>query len=285
VWAFALPWGIEAPATICVRDEPDAVARKITKIVPYRDGGFAILAPYHNARRGFLMKYAFDYRQTGRVQVSMKDIVEYSADDRVKLSYHADGFVQFSSEGTNRIVSGRDPKTGRPRGIGVLTNPLIKPILTGPNCGITAWGLVDFAAAKPTELKRSILFSPDDFHHHADEQPDECNGILIEFFSFTPHFLPHIRQLPNGTLTLPLWHNGYEGHGAHFDFRVLLLPDQPVFLGVICHRIKTDFPASSGFNLAGPGEANDSPIKDVIQAMYPAPSDKDLPSIMYPPTV
>jgi len=69
--------------TIAIEDQ--GTLRKITKIVPYKQGGFAVLAPYHNARQGFLAKHPVDYSQP-TFKIRLEDMVAYSAEDRVKLS-------------------------------------------------------------------------------------------------------------------------------------------------------------------------------------------------------
>jgi hypothetical protein len=85
--------------TVCIRH--DGVIRKITKVVPYSDGGFALLVPYHAARRGLLTKIPVDYAR-GEMLVDQADKVEYTADDRVKLSYHPDGLCSFRESGPER---------------------------------------------------------------------------------------------------------------------------------------------------------------------------------------
>lgn len=79
--------------------------RKITKIMPYGGGGFAVLVPYHETRRGHLLKYPVDYR-IGEMEMPFEEATEYSAEDRAKLSLHPDGFVQFSGETPTRVSQG-----------------------------------------------------------------------------------------------------------------------------------------------------------------------------------
>ena len=127
------------PTTIAVQGE-DGVIRKITKVIPYSDGGFAVHVPYHKAQIGWLLKMPVDYKILGTTTIPVSECAEYSAGDRVKLSYHPSGFVQFSGEGPGKITSGLDPSTGEAKGLGIKTNPLSSPIMTGPTFGITAWG-------------------------------------------------------------------------------------------------------------------------------------------------
>jgi hypothetical protein len=92
--------------------------RKITKVLSLNGKGFSVLAPYHKAKSGFLWKMPLPINvdEPGRHAVSAKAGVAFTAKDRVKLSYHADGFAQFSSETVGRIISGIDPETGEPKG-------------------------------------------------------------------------------------------------------------------------------------------------------------------------
>jgi hypothetical protein len=109
--------------TLAIKDGESALARKITKIQPFKDGGFTVMLPYHQQREGFLLKAPVSYAP-GISKQRMSDCVKYSADDRVKLSIHWDGFVQFSSERKGSILSGKDPATGEIRGLGLMTKPL-----------------------------------------------------------------------------------------------------------------------------------------------------------------
>jgi hypothetical protein len=122
--------------TVAIRPTVDGPVHKVTKVVGYKEGGLALLAPYHSARSGILTKTLLDYRQQNS-RHSLEQAEVFSAGDRVKLSYHPDGFGQFSGERPGRIVSGRDPRSGEPRGLGIMTNPMDAPVMTGPAFGIT----------------------------------------------------------------------------------------------------------------------------------------------------
>jgi hypothetical protein len=128
---------IANPTTVAVRDAL-GVNRKIAKIIHHSEGGFAVMVPYHKARSGTLLKIPLDYDLKGASWVPFGECVGYSANDRVKLSFHPDGFVQFSGENPSKILSGRDPDTGQPRGLGLMSNPLSHPVRSGPTFGISA---------------------------------------------------------------------------------------------------------------------------------------------------
>jgi hypothetical protein len=120
--------------------EESMVPRRISKIITMADGGYAVLAPYHAAREGWLAKYQVDYRGTESRIVPFGDMTHYTAADRVKLSHHWDGFVQFSGESPGKIVSGRDPSTGQPRGLGVQSAPIRVPTTSGSNVRVKCLG-------------------------------------------------------------------------------------------------------------------------------------------------
>lgn len=261
--------------TLCIREEGDALTRKITKIQPYRRGGFAILMPYHAERRGYLAKYPVDYssREGGFFRA---DTIEYSAQDRVKLSIHPDGFVQFSGEREGKILSGRDPATGVPKGLGLVSQALSDPIRTGPTFGVTVWGLNDFDPLKPSDRADTIVFSEEDFYHR-DCTPDSWSSYVIEGFVFPRAFWSAVRK-PAGTYRLSLAQPQFEVPGAVLEFHVIPLPQQPVFLGLLASRLGEGTPyAPSGFILSGPSEFRRA---DALSAIYPspwqAPPDDDL---------
>jgi hypothetical protein len=262
-----------APATvsttIAIRPEPGAPCHKVTKITGYKDGGFALLAPYHSAKSGTLTKTLVDYRKR-RFETNLEAMESFSATDRVKLSYHPDGFVQFSGENPRRIVSGRDPLTGEPKGLGIITNPMQSPVLTGPSFGVALWGLNDFDVQKGKSRGELIVFDQDDFvYEDCDESSWGSYGI--SFFIFTLYFQPYVRAICPRSFVMPLWLNQYQDGGRPFNLKVVRLGQQPFFLGAICFRRpgpKTE--AASGWSIGSPGALAAGPIKPVLHAHYPA---------------
>jgi hypothetical protein len=252
--------------TICIQEEGDAVTRKITKIQPYSKGGFAILMPYHAERRGYLAKHPVDY--ASREDIFLRhDVIEYSAKDRVKLSIHPDGFVQFSSESGAKIVSGRDPVTGAPKGLGLISQPLGDPIRTGPTFGATVWGLTDFEPLQSSERADAMVFSEESFYYR-DCTPDRWSAYVIEGFVFPSVYWGAVRKRA-GTYSLSLAQPQFEVPGAVLDFQVIPLPNQPEFLGLLVSRLGRGTPyAPSGFILNGPSEFRPA---DALLAIYPSP--------------
>jgi hypothetical protein len=148
---------------IAVQVDDASRPRKLTKIVGYGDRGFAVLTPYHRARKGFVGIMPVDYKKVGELHISDDDVVRFSADEKVKLSYHTDGFAQFSGEVEGTIRSGRDPLTGQPKGVGLRTNPLSDPVRSGPSAGIVAWGLDDFDELEADD-DTAVIFRPGDLY-------------------------------------------------------------------------------------------------------------------------
>jgi len=143
--------------TIAIRPSTDQPARRITKIIGLNGAGFSVLAPYHKARSGFLFKLPVESTTAltpGTWQAPWGEIVGFTVEDRAKLTYHTDGFAQFSSELAGRIISGRDPSTGAPKGLGLFTHPLANPIWSGPSASMTVWGLDDFEVAYESDTVR-----------------------------------------------------------------------------------------------------------------------------------
>jgi hypothetical protein len=259
--------------TIAIEDQ--GTLRKITKIVPYSSGGFAVLAPYHNARRGHLLKPTVDYSKRDMV-FGFEETIQYSAEDRVKLSLHPDGFVQFSGENPGKIVSGRDPETGEPKGLGVMSHPLGTSINTGPTFGCVVWGVSDFEPLG-SKVRNTIIFSEEDYYYRRCT-PDTWNGYAVEVFVLEERYWGAVRKR-DGKLTLNVMPM-FEAVGAVFEFRVVPLPDQPLLLGLLVSRLETEFDVPSGFTLSGP---SDLKTTQVLNAVYPAPAEVGIPKLDYEP--
>nr|VFK05856.1 MAG: hypothetical protein BECKLPF1236B_GA0070989_100129 [Candidatus Kentron sp. LPFa] len=231
------------PITLAIAEQAGSPPRKITKIIPYKTGGFAVLAPYNNAKQGFLAKIPLDYEKR-QFQIHRSETIEYSVDDRIKLSFHKDGFVQFSGEHPGKIISGRDPVNGQPKGLGILLeHPLYKPIRSGPTFVVSAWGLSEFEEITNTA------------------NPD----III----FPKQYWTGVRKLA-GRFTLSLAFETCEASGAVFNFAIIPLGEQPIFLGVMVSRFQHSFPSKSGFNFSSPSDRKQGQLTgNSLMAIYP----------------
>lgn len=240
---------------------------KITKIAFYGDGGFCIFAPYHSSKRGILAKVPIDYLKNGDYYIPKEDFVDYVADDKVKLSLHPDGFVQFSGLSSN-IISGRD-KSGQAKGLGINISPLNKVIKTGPTCGLCLWGLKDFQKfIEPKRVEEVLEFNEEDYYYR-DCSRDDWNGYILELFLFESDFMNYIKEL-NGNKYLILKHYNYIIPGYIFRHRVVpCIRDYLVTL--IVSRTKVSFESKSGFSLSGPSQLLDKNNGITLMAFYPSP--------------
>jgi hypothetical protein len=246
----------------------DSKVKKITKIFTYSDGGFAVAVPYHAAKSGYLTKMQVDY---GRRLQHVTALDDYTASDKVKLSMHIDGFVQFSGENPGRIISGKD-SDGKPKGLGYYTSPLTKPIKTGPTFALIFWGLDDFLDYNKVKANETKLeFRDSDIYYR--DLPSECNGYAIEGFVFPREYFSGVREDQEGNLFLDLCFRTFEASGAVFKIRVLPTECNNYFIGLLVSKVKSEFQQQSGFVLNAPSELKDpkSNIGTVMNAIYPKP--------------
>lgn len=270
-----------AVKTTVVLDEPIG-KRRIFKILPISDGGLSVTVPYHNARAGCMLKMPLTETQTGAFNVDAGAMVNFSASDHVKLSYHSDGFVQFSSERHGSILSGRNRESGEPRGLGLISHPLSEPIQTGPSIGCSIWGLSDFSFWKPRKGEAALQFSiPTDYYDEPETQHEAGFGAASDGYAFSIFVFP-TNVLENAVgpvatedeLDMKLPMNIY--HRDAF-FRVkLAYMSESVVAGVIAKPQKFYFHCASGFQLSGPGDG-----KHNMSAIYPAVQLKDPISLDY----
>jgi hypothetical protein len=255
-----------AKTTLVVR-EADA-AYRVAKFLPLKDGGFAITTPYHRARSGSLFKHPTTER-TGSFETEVSQMTPFVASDRVKLSYHVDGFVQFSGEDSSKIVSGRD-EHGRPKGLGLMARPLAAPVETGPCAGCSVWGLAEFEAWKPRASEGAIVFHADeDFYTEPEDRDADQRrrqpGYTFSLFVLPPALLEAaIGGYDTGDeIDVPIPMNIYH---RQRPFRVKLVRlTTHTTLGVIAKRQEFGWENPSGFQLASPGDG-----QHVMFAMYPS---------------
>lgn len=254
--------------TIAIRPTVGTEPRKITKLVSLKDGGFAILTPYHNANKGFLAKVPMP-KGGGQHYIKWEDCVTFTAESRVKLSYHADGFAQFSGEENSKIISGIDPTTGEPKGLGLRSNPLSTPTTSGGVAAVTVWGLEDYPIASKVK-SGTIIFEPNECYYRRCT-PREANGWIL-----TLHVFPNKRN------ALPV---RFRDNAPYMQVVAEAnLPDPRMYvveyrlidlqgsfaLGLNLNRIVINDNAKSGWSLTGPSEPGDlNSLRYGLLARYP----------------
>jgi hypothetical protein len=258
--------------TLAIRRKKGEAPRKITKIIGLNGDGFSVLAPYHKLRSGFLFKLPVDPTKAlspGPWFVPASDIVSFTAGDRVKLSYHTDGFIQFSGENPGKIISGRDPATGEPKGLGIMTHPLASPIWTGPSATVTAWGLDDFDTAEGSENARNtIVFEPDEIYHRS-HMSEGATSWEIAIYPFPIHVVPPVRYakgVPFVDTTIGCLNGAI---ASVVRMKVIHLPKEEVFLGVYVNAFRGYFPSPSGWVLGGAGSWGKDRPGHVLKGIYP----------------
>jgi hypothetical protein len=199
------------------------------------------------------------------------DAVTFTAENRVKLSYHADGFAQFSGEASEKIISGIDQATGKPKGIGLHSNPLSKPTWRGAVASTTVWGIDDYMSTSDTS-SGTITFEQEDFYYRRCS-PDEADGWIL-----TIHVFPKSPPLPvRFRGNYPFIQVASESNGVSplvysVEYRIVDFPGSPVALGLNVNRIVTNVPSRSGWIMSGPSEPGAGTAKRYqLMALYPRP--------------
>jgi hypothetical protein len=272
--------------TISIRD--GQIARKITKIISYGSGGFGVLTPYHNAHSGTVGKVKVPKLPGGQAmfRIPRSDMVPFTTENKVKLSYHADGFVQFSGEFGGKVISGRDQVTGEPKGVGLMSHPLNNPIWTGPSFGVTVWGLSDFDTLDEPE-QAAIVFESDDMYFRRCT-PRTATGWHLEVYVFPSRFWGAVRKSKDG-YSMQMAFNIFDASTpisyAVIEMKVIDLPDTDFLLAGSVSRIPIEFKSPSGWHLSGPGNHDATGQRWVLWAFYPRlwPDESDDVSLDRPP--
>jgi hypothetical protein len=241
--------------------------RRVCKVICLADGGFSVTAPYHQARAGTLLRAPWNRSNVGHFDVPFSAVKPFSASDRVKLSYHPDGFVQFSGEKNSKIISGRDKLTREPRGLGLVTNALNTPVQSGPSVGCGVWGLQDFSAWTYRTNESALLFDDDDFYCEPrdPERHATCrDGFHISFFVFPRAILEDaIGPLhTEDEIFMPLPMNIHHRE-TPFPIKLVCISAETA-LGVIAMSLEYSFDTLSGFELSAPSDGRSS-----MMAIYP----------------
>jgi hypothetical protein len=234
--------------------------RKLLAIVPYAGGGFAVILPsYQNTSAGVLEKISVEYLNEGTKGLISRDIkAQFGVDDRVKFSYHPDGFVQFSSASNRKITSGRDA-SGEPKGLGVISWPLSKPVSTGASMSISFWGLDLLQHAKPKQIDNQYVFDTAQAvqHQKAPLLPGQESAYAMAMY-----IIP--KETAGSIITVNGRKQGYlammqmQSNGGQFMrlrelVRYIDIPDQPNFIGISWFRIPLGgFNSRAGFLFSGP---------------------------------
>jgi len=258
--------------TIAIKYDSKEPARKVTKIIGLNGKGFSVLTPYHKEHSGYLFKMLVtpDMVTTKKpLRVPISQTVGFTAESHVKLTYHTDGFVQFSSEKPGEIISGRDPETGEPKGLGLFTNPLNSPIWTGHSILITLWGLNDFDPLNESD-EEALIFDSRHFIYRRCT-PESANCWQIALWVFSGYAAPPARW-EDGHLLLDAALEPLAAGGrllAVERLSLLHLEQEKIYLGLTVNRVVMNFLEPSGWIINGPGDYTFERAGYTLQAMYP----------------
>src|SRR5262249_7184 len=168
------------------------------------------------------------------------------------------------SENPGKIISGRDPSSGEPKGLGVLSHPLTEPIWSGPSASVT--GLEDFDVAE--DRKNLLVFDPEEIYYRASS-PGQKMAFPLPFFAFPVNVVPPVR-FRNGHPVMDTTVQGLNGAiSAVVSMKVIHLPEERVFLGVYVNAAGNLFPPSSGWILGGAGSWGPDRPGFVLTGVYP----------------
>jgi len=109
-----------------------------------------------------------------------------------------------------------------------------------------------------------MVFDESDIYYR-DCTPATWNGYVVEGFVLPVTQLSAVWQQDDRHMVRVL-HPFYQGTGALFDLRVIILPNQPAFLGILVHRLIYAHKSPSGFTFGGPSDGT-----YMLNAIYPLP--------------
>ena len=218
------------------------VTRKVAKLFFTGDGSYGITAPYHEAKKVVVFKAEVDYNKNTQI-IGYKDTIELSAldDERLKLSHHTSGFVQYSGNG---VKSGLD-ENGQPKGVGLFSSRL-ENIGSGPAFTLTVQGIEKLETTDKNS-KHDVRFDLDGI-----TPLQGSNGINVEGHYFQPKYRRFVYQAADGNRYINVLHP----IGQPIRMRVVLAPtdcEYPGFIALELYRNIFSMP-EDGFSINGPGE-------------------------------
>jgi len=240
------------------------------KVFSYKSGGIGLLLPsYDSAQMGRLGIMNVDYGSDNEVSAMTVTGQQYRASDIVKFSYHLDGFVQFSSATNYKIVSGLDIY-GKPKGLGIRSWPLSKPISSGPSMTLALWGVNKLKETDTEKVDNRYVFETAKASSYQSYKPKNGDDNLFGFNIFViPDSIKGQVFEVNGREYAHLVTGGGQFPNNYIRskelIRVIRIPGQEFYLGIsfICieeapNRFKF------GYNFCGPSDG-----KQCLFANYP----------------
>jgi hypothetical protein len=172
---------------------------KVFKVGFGGDGSYFVCAPYHPLNTAILGKIQVNYARGKPFTLSeaFDQALELAtlddSDQRLKLSHHPDGFLQFAGTG---VVSGRT-SAGVPKGIGVRSWSLDKPTF-GPSFGVTMHR-PELMSPEGDPESGDIVFNSEDLEIMRFPVPGrDFQDLRFSGHYFPPRFRSFLRPGPDG---------------------------------------------------------------------------------------
>ncbi|KKQ77927.1 MAG: hypothetical protein UT00_C0003G0002 [Parcubacteria group bacterium GW2011_GWA1_38_7] len=257
-------------AVVCIR-ESDRIYKVISISSSERDESIYAFFNYCTRNDAHIVRFEHRNRRGGVQKIDPSQTThEFIVDSNAKLSIHKSGFVQLSG---NKIESGVDDMTGKPKGIGVFSSPLDTPIESGPTFGFQCWG-IDKGFTELTSRKKGVQYiildkAENDFRSREIEKNKQPNTYVLEFFVFPKAASSYVYEYRDrGPHINHVVHNYLHEPGALFAHPVV---DLRFFGGVIAISPFwnwTGFADDSefGYCIGSPGGADS--IHDKTKAGY-----------------
>lgn len=253
----------------------------LCKIIFGGDGSYYVTAPYHPLNRAIAARKTVNYADESAP--ALADSIGEASDvatledneNRLKVSHHPDGFLQFSGRG---ILSGRD-EDGNPRGLGVFSWPLHLPTF-GPSFGLMFSDPV--MCGRPSNpSQRTITFHEADIRHM---RAGTVRGLRIAGFYFPVHWREFVYRASDDSWWIDIVQPNAQ---AVKRLRVVLSStdcDYPGFIGLeaLPHGLEGDDDQPRFFMATSTGSLrrNDDGdlIGDQLVCLYPVPGEHDTAS-------
>jgi hypothetical protein len=264
--------------TIAIRPAAGKKIRKITEIASLGGYGFSVLAPCHKAQSGFLFKQpVIPGRATPRF-VAWDSAVAFAARDRAKLIYHADGFVEFAGEKSDRIAASKDLISGEAKGLGLYSLPLSRTSVGGPIISLKTYGLEEFQSSKAQD--GVVVFDPRDFYYR-NCTAESANTWDLVIYAFPKGVVPPVRFDRNRPMIAASLEPLNPPIASVINLVALSLPKENIFLGLFVTCFHMPVQSNSGWLLSGPGDWSAAGRGRVLMGVYPR---SEIPSEQAPAT-
>ena len=133
--------------------------------------------------------------------------------------------------------------------------------------GVTIFGIDDFEAVAGRD--DPLIFEPSDFYYRGIK-PEEANAWLLNIYAFPIGVVPPVR-FKNGSAVLEVALEGLNPPWVSvLELKVVHLPAEKVFLGLLLNRFKFSGGPKSGWAINGPGDWTMQQKGHVLMASYPA---------------